>query len=319
MKPLKVLMINRPKDWWKGGDTVQMEATAYALRKLGVEVDISETPLISPALKMLQYDIIHTFNFPLTWSKYAIWAGASWKKKKADLGRGKMGVVASMIYHDTDKFVTFPEQQVMADNCDACIFLAEGELGRAKKHITIDEKKIHFIPNGIHPFWFSEVKGKKQEDFILTVGRLDGAKGQFELAMACRELKIPLICVGEVTDKDYGELCEEAGAILAGKMEPKDLIKLYAGCKVFALASKAEVMPLVVMEVGAQAKPVVLSERSEYKFKNVIWCQTDAKSVKKALLQALKQPSNEALRDEVKVMTWDSVGERILEIYKQIL
>ena len=72
---MKVLFINRPKAAWIGGDYIQLEKTAEALAKLGVDVDISETPLISPAIKMKEYDIIHVWNFSMSWCKLAIWAG----------------------------------------------------------------------------------------------------------------------------------------------------------------------------------------------------------------------------------------------------
>ena len=305
---MKVLLINRPKHLWIGGDYVQMEKTAEALVKLGVEVEISETPLISPAIRMREFDIVHTFNFIMDWSKYAIWCGKSWKKK----------VVCSMIYHDLDKFIPYEQQQIMADNLDSAIFLAQGEYDRFKKNLKIDESKVSFVPNGIDEFWFSEVKSNNKEDFVLTVGRLDGTKGQFELAVACKELGIKLVCVGERNDKNYSKLCEEAGAILTGPMEKEDLIKMYASCKVFALNSKAEVMPLTVMEAGAQGKPVLLADTCEYKFNNVIWTKNDIKSVSKNLATALKLTSNEGLRQEMKDMTWEATARQIKAIYDKI-
>lgn len=46
-------MQNRKKSAWNGGDYVQLEKTAEALRRLGVEVDINEEPFITPPSKLL--------------------------------------------------------------------------------------------------------------------------------------------------------------------------------------------------------------------------------------------------------------------------
>jgi len=305
-KPLKVLFINRPKNLWIGGDYIQMEKTANELGKLGVDVWISETPLISPAIRMREFDIVHIFNFPMIWAKYGIWCGKKWGKK----------VVCSMIYHDIDKFVPFGDQQVMLDNLDAAIFLAGGELERVNKNLKINKDIINFVPNGIDDFWFQKPR-VKQQDFILTVGRLDGTKGQLELAIACAQLGLKLVCAGERNDETYAKACEECGAELTGALKPEDLIKLYASCKVFALNSKAEVMPLTVMEAMAQGKPIVLSHKCEFKFKNVIWCNTDTKSVKKAISEAL-ETENSAAIDEVKGYKWSDVAKQIKAIYEGI-
>ena len=100
---MKVLFINRPENLWLGGDYIQMKRTAEELVKLGVEVDISETPAISPAIAMRKYDIVHTFNFSMDWSKVAVWIANLWKKK----------FVASMIYHEGEQFTSYKEQQIM--------------------------------------------------------------------------------------------------------------------------------------------------------------------------------------------------------------
>jgi hypothetical protein len=56
---MRVVMIARPNLYSvPGGDTIQIEETASALRALEVEVDI----IISGSIDYKRYDLIHFFN-----------------------------------------------------------------------------------------------------------------------------------------------------------------------------------------------------------------------------------------------------------------
>lgn len=309
MAALKVLFINRPKAWWVGGDYVQMEKTAEALRSLGVDVTISETPAPVPAITMRQYDIVHLWNFSMQWSKIGLYIGKGWGKK----------VVASMIYHDAPNFVSFEHQQIMLDNLDKAIFLCEGEVERLKRKLTIKEDIIEIIPNGIEPWWF-DVKKPKQKDYVLTVGRLDGTKGQYETAVACKELGISYVCIGEKNDKDYASIVEAAGVTIIDPLSHKDLAKKYAECRLFVLASDAELFPLTVMEAGTQGKNIVLTNKSEWQdIPNVELCTPrNVESIKQAITKALEKPENTAFVEQLKKTTWHNVGEKVLSVYNTL-
>lgn len=307
---MKILFINRPKSLWIGGDYIQMEKTACELAKLGHSIEVSEKPLITPAIRMRDFDIVHTWNFSMEWSKYAIWAGKRWGKK----------VVASMIYHESDQFVPWEQQQVMLDNTDACIFLAQGEIERVKRHLKLDETKAHIVPNGIDEFWLQDcVPTFKIKDFVLTVGRIDGTKGQLNVAKLCKKLKVPYVCVGERTNEDLAQQIEKTGAVIMPPMEKEDLIKMYSGCKVLAMASNAEVMSLVVMEAMAQNANIVLTERSEWKPTGVSYCNPDdIDSIEKALRVELLRPKDLNKYKQVANLKWSDVAKQINKIYESI-
>ena len=304
---MKILFINRPKKMWIGGDYIYMEHLADELEKIGVEVDISETPAISPAIAMRQYDIVHTFNFTMDWSKVAVWIANLWHKP----------MVSTMIYHENDKFVNYDEQQIMITGVNKCIFTNKGELARAKRHIKIPKEKIAMIPNGLDRYWFSKVTGNFKDDFIFSAGRLDGTKGQLETARACKSLKIKYICAGEIKNEKYAKKVEKLGAILAGGLDRESMLKMYASCKAVVVNSKTEIMSMVAMEAMAQNKPVVMSNTNEWIPEGVLVCkQTDhnsiAKQIKKAI--ALKE-----VKYDLSEYSWKNMAKKVKSIYEEIL
>jgi glycosyltransferase involved in cell wall biosynthesis len=291
---------NRPKDLWVGGDYVQLEKTAEALRKLGVEVRIFEHPL-PPPKEIQALDIIHYWNFSMEWSKYAVWLGVKYKKP----------LVASMIYHESEHYIPYANQQLMLDNTHP-IFLCEGEKERVKRHLKV--KKSSIIPNGIDKEWFKPTREKVPvTDYVLTVGRLDGTKGQLETAQACKELGLTYVMIGEDFDTEYTETCKLLGAIHLGKMTREELKKWYKHASLYVLMSKKELMPLTVMEAGAFKKNIVLTDKCEYQFPNVKYSNTE--DLRENIMRALLLEKNETLYKFVKSQTWDDVALSIKHIY----
>jgi glycosyltransferase involved in cell wall biosynthesis len=304
---MRVLFINRPKDAWIGGDYIQMEKTANELRKLGVEVDIEDNPLPSPALKMYLYDIIHVWHFSMEWSKYAVWASVS----------KKLPTVVSMIYHESDQYIPYPNQQIMADQVDGMIFMTEGEKGRVRRHLELDESKTIVIPNGIDKHWFDKYR---KGSYLLTVGRIEPSKGQFAVAKVANKMGLKYRCVGENKDPYYAELVRLEGAEMVGKVEDIHKLKeIYQHCSVYVLASRAELLPLTVMEAGAQGKQIILSNHCEWKVpaEYVEW--NNEKEIQKAIEKQLAKGENKELKAMLKDMSWSSVGKQVKEYYEEIL
>lgn len=308
---MKVLFQNRPKEQWQGGDMIQLEKTQQALLDKGIEVYFNDEPLFSPALLLQTFDIVHTWNFSMEWTKFQIWAAKKHGRK----------IVCSMIYHETDRFVEYDLQQIMLDACDACIFLSQGEVERVKRHLKIDESKIHIIPNGIDAWWFNPTTEKnKHGKYVLTVGRVEGAKGQLAVSEACKQLGIKYLCAGEIIEADIAKKIHENGGVILGKLTPEGLKPLYKHAKAMVLASQHEIFPLSVMEAGSQSTNIVLTEGSEWKdIPNVELCKFgDVESIKSAIEKAISKPKNTEFRDKLKTMTWSSVADQILSIYSKI-
>jgi len=290
---------------------VQLRQTAAAMERLGWETEYSDKPVYPVPLLFRGFDVIHNFNFSMAWSKYQTWTAKKHRKP----------LVYSMIYHEGEQFCTYADQQIMADNTDAMVFLTEGEIERVERHIKIDHAKCHVIPNGVDAFWFKPVAPQKNLDaFVLTVGRVEHSKGQLPTAEACKRLGLKYIMIGQRTDEEYARKCEAAGAAHLDSMEPKDLIKFYAQCSAFVLASAAEIQPLSVMEAMAQGAQVVLTDMCEWKTSNVLRCQAlDSASIEAQLRVALIRGKNYAGIKEMQGMTWDNVALKLKEIYEKLV
>jgi glycosyltransferase involved in cell wall biosynthesis len=295
---IKVLFQNRDPEDWIGGDQLQLERTKESLSCItDFSYDIN---------CVINSDIVHCFNFTMPWTKYQIWNAIKQNKK----------IVCSMIYHEMDDYVDYKIQQAMVNELDACIFLTKGELERARRHLTIPDEKIHFIPNGIDPWWFEKETEPILFD-VLTVGRIDENKAQLSVAKACKELGLSYCCIGD--GGDYAVMVSAEGAVIKPAMPQKELRRYYAGCKIFALVSYKELMPLTVMEAGAQGKPIVLTTGCEWEIPCFRAEYNNVSSIKSALTKALTEPYNDEFRVSLRDMTWDKVAKQLIGIYESIL
>lgn len=302
---MKVLFLNRPKNIWTGGDYFQMEKTAGALRELGHEVDIVEVFNLDFLPDTSGYNIVHTFNFSMGWSRWLL----STEK------RPNQKFFASMLYHELDSFISYPDQQKMYDKLDGCFFLTKEEEGRLERHIKTDRSKHYLVPNGIDEFWFRKqlpFLDPRKRNYVLSVGRNDAFKGQHFVADACEMLGVRFVSIGGTRTIKRGKYWQLAD------MPQKDLVKWYANCSVFVLASQNELMPLTVMEAGAQAKNIVLTNgcgweipETEYvTYGNVV-------EIVNAIKKSLNKKPNYVLQDMLRGMTWAKTGEQINNIYEK--
>lgn len=307
---MKVLFQNRAENLWQGGDMIQLRQTAAALERLGVQTEFNDKPVYPVPLLFRGFDVIHNFNFSMAWARYQTWTAKKHKKP----------LVYSMIYHEGEQFIPYKDQQIMADATDAMIFLTKGEIERVKRHLTIDDAKCHVIPNGVDKFWFKPIGQQKDlPQFVLTVGRVEPSKGQLDTARACKRLGLKYVMIGQRTDEGYTRECEREGAAHFPSMKPEELIKFYAQCSVFALASAAEVQPLAVMEAMAQGASVVLTSKCEWETKNVTRCEHgDVDSIQAAIQVAMLRGKNYAAIKEMEALTWDNVAVQLNSIYHSL-
>ncbi|WP_170112684.1 glycosyltransferase family 4 protein [Sphingomonas fennica] len=99
--------------------------------------------------------------------------------------------------------------------------------------------------------------------FILSVGRIEPRKNQAILALALRDLKIPLVCIGHVGHPDYfNQVRKWAGSnfIHIDRIEDRQLLaSAYKAAACFILNSWAEGAPLAALEAAAAGTPLILS------------------------------------------------------------
>lgn len=297
---MNILFQNRDSSSWVGGDSIQLEATRKALEELGIKTEFSFDPVID-----IKADIVHCFNFSMSWTKYHVWNARQQGKK----------VVCSMIYHETDEYVSWEIQQAMINEIDKCIFLTQGEIERARRHLTIPDDKVAIISNGIDSWWFEPVSVTYPSD-VLTVGRIDANKGQLAVAKICKKLGLKYVCIG--AGGEYAELVKKEGAIVIPVIGKEELKKYYAGCKVYICPSYKEVMPLTIMEAGSQGKPIVLTSGCEWDISCFRMDYNDEDSIERALLKALSSKPDDTFKKQLETMTWKSVALELKKIYETI-
>ena len=86
-----------------------------------------------------------------------------------------------------------------------------------------------------------------------------------------------------------------------------------------ALASRAEVMSLVVMEAMAQNANIVLTDHSEWKPPGVSYCEFgNQESIEKALRVELLRPKDINRWKYISQYKWEDVAKQIKQIYESI-
>jgi glycosyltransferase involved in cell wall biosynthesis len=127
------------------------------------------------------------------------------------------------------------------------------------------QRAMEVVYNGVDPARAPPVR-LAEGPTVLHVGRLAPVKGQLELIRALPKLDGTIaVLVGRDLERDGAyelELADEAErlgvadrVVFAGQRE--DVASLLAGCDVCALPSRAEGLPLVLLEAMTQARPVV--------------------------------------------------------------
>ncbi len=105
--------------------------------------------------------------------------------------------------------------------------------------------------------------------YVLCVGRIEYRKNQALLALAMRDLEVPLVLIGDVGDPgylDHVRLLGGGNVHHFSRIEDKALLaSAYAGASAFVLPSWCEGAPLAALEAGLTGVPLILSDRSSEK------------------------------------------------------
>ncbi len=231
------------------------------------------------------------------------------------------------------------------DQATAVIGLTPTITGYAKKYGA--QSKYYTIPNGVNRTLFEENKKHKlqyrrkfnipkDKIVILFRGRFADIKGVLELARAAK------IIVGKNPDVFFlfvggGSLAPELATILKsinknsqiiGWTPVDELQELYIASDIFVLPSKAEALPLTILEAMAAnlyivATPVggVPDVLKNYPFKLLI-NQADQEKISETLLSVIEQKtyliSNSPDHSYLDSYDWSKIAERIEKVYLEI-
>jgi glycosyltransferase involved in cell wall biosynthesis len=189
------------------------------------------------------------------------------------LTRFKPDVSFSMTVHGPDEFYEVSKYHLRRKLEEASLVCCIGEFTRSQLMLLADPSqwsKFEVVRLGVDPDSFRPSgEGRSPEVFeVLCVGRLVAAKGQHILLAAIKQLakegrSIRLRLVGDGPDRkrleqrvgEDGILREHV--VFEGGVRP-DLIKsYYSKADLFALASFAEGIPVVLMEAMSMELPVI--------------------------------------------------------------
>ena len=237
------------------------------------------------------------------------------------------------------------------DDADAVICLGQDEFDTARK--TLPHDRIHLIGNGVDPHRFSSGDGaafRRQHQIpaeaqvIACYSRFDPQKDQATLLeafldLAIRHPQLYLILAGPETVPAYVRTLDEtiAASPYANRIRRLSslpftgsaLADAYAGCDIFALASRHEPFGIVVLEAWASGKPVVAARAGglqklitdgtdgfHFEVRDVAGCAAQ-------LERLLSDPAQaHAMGEKGRVNaltnhTWTAIAERIEHVYQQ--
>ncbi len=238
-----------------------------------------------------------------------------------------MNVVAQMPSARLNLELTLPHA--------AGVVAVSEQLGHAVAALGVDRDRISIIPTGIDRSLFhprDRHQGRRNlavpeaGKMILFLGRLDRAKGIFDLAdafarLASRHPNWSLVFVG--ADETRGALARAVEGLadrvrLVGQRPVEEIPTWLAACDVLALPSYAEGTPNVILEALACGRRVVASDVGGIPDvltsprHGALVRPRDVEGLERALEQTLAQDEDPvALAHDASILSWDESAGRL--------
>lgn len=357
---MKVLFISRSTLYTlRGGDTTQVDSTAAALRKLGVQVDIR----LAGAVESLEgYDLVHFFNIirPADILAYARQLSVPYvvssifvdyslydRQERQGLGGALARVFTSSqleyakalgrVCLGQDKLVSktylLGHRRAMrwiAKNAALVLPNSENEAKRLQVYLG-QGFPYRVVPNAVSPELFYPLPGVARDPRrVISVGQVEGRKNQHRLIEATRDMDVELVIIGRASPNNtrYYDHCR---AIAHNRVRFIDFVpqpelnEWYNSAGVHALPSWFETTGLSSLEAAAAGCRLVVSEAGDtrdYFTGRANFCQPgDVSSIRQALSMALSSDGHgAAFRDVIlEKYTWDRAARQTLDAYQHVL
>jgi len=218
-------------------------------------------------------------------------------------------------------------------SADKIILTTEKDKDYVVRRYKIDENKIRVIPNYIDTDLFKPFKLKKIENSLCFVGRFTQQKNLFNLLKAIDSLNVTLTIFGSGHQEEELKTIVKQNklkVIFKGNIENKDLPKELNKHDLFILPSYFEGNPKVLLEAMSCGLSVIgtnvegIKEIINHK-ENGYLCNTDAESLKKAIIEVLKNKNlqkkmkNNARKTILKEFSFKKILEDEMKIYEKNL
>jgi glycosyltransferase involved in cell wall biosynthesis len=299
---MKVLFIIRSSARYnKGGDLVQANNTADALRLIDVDVDICYS---DEKIDYSPYDLLHFFNILRPADILAhvrrskkqfvvstIYLDLSEYEKK--IRKGIISFISKVLPGDTTEYLKVIARALINNekiNSISYLFLGQkksvklvakkaacllpnsfNEYKRFQKKYGLN-CKYKVVPNGIDDnILKNELQSTlKEPDLIICVGRIEPYKNQLNVIKALNNTNFRLVIIGahSANATSYYEECKNkaaANVFLAGRVSQDELVNYYKKAKVHVLASWFETTGLSSLEAASQRCNVVITDKGDTK------------------------------------------------------
>lgn len=328
--------IGYPFAWLKGGVNVLILQVKDALESLGVNVQWLRYD--EPELKTA--DVIHYWGgFP---PSKMVWDTAkALGMKRVITHLGPAGGENHGAKEYAQKFIRLALIKTLGEgrlfgcvgigvsDADAYIFQTEAECNHASFVYGWDPKRCHAMPNGVDDVFFDESIVPEQTNALFYPAYICPRKNQVAVARAAKQQKVPVAFVG-VDQGGYPEYFEQFENEIDNKyviwlgevQDQRRFAALYRGSLGTFLASEAENLPLVFPQSIACGRPVMSSKLTsvESYFKDRI--MYSPRGSEAGFPEALRKFYEFCLSggtQDVDVFPWSDVGEKMIDIYKNIL
>jgi glycosyltransferase involved in cell wall biosynthesis len=308
------------------------------------------------ALEQLRY--LRSQDVPLAWTPiYSHWAEVAWARP-AVLGiyslpdgperRGYLEAFAAGTLELPNGFSRWRFNEIVASfhevlrqmlGCvDHVLAFSHHEMQLLAQVTRVAELSYTAVPHGVvtdlvhaaTPDAFRAHVGF-EDDFVLSVGTLNGHKNQLMLVEALRGTGLRLVLIGSAREADYHELVLREGGETLVHLDhvPRELVaSAYKAASVHAQTSFAEGCAQVNLEAAVAGCPMVVSNRSsefEYFGELPYYCDpSDPDSIRRAVLAAFdgrrREPERwQAMAERIASHTWQRAAGAVLQGYERAI
>lgn len=343
-----------------GGDTIQMEMMAKFLRAKGQRVDVLTTNL---AIRYEDYDLLHFFNLTrpadilphMTQAKCPVFVTPIYldlqEYERKNPSHGPLHWISKLLPPGQVEYLKCIARylkngerinstyylfrghnqsiQKVLRHCSGLMPNSASELKRIQNTFRYSGPQT-VIPCGIDPAIFgSSEKIEKEEELVLSVGRIERRKNQLSLIRALNNSAYKLIIVGNPSPNHqhyYDECRKEAASNIqfVENITQTELVGYYSRARVHALPSWFETAGLSSLEAAACGCNIVVSDKGDVRdyFKDRVWyCDPgNEEDIFRAVDDAMKAPLTKDLQEHVRNhLSWEEISEQTLKYYMKHL
>lgn len=218
-------------------------------------------------------------------------------------------------------------QRRLLERCDGILTLAEAEEHSLQTDFgTVGRRRWH-VPNGALPSDPSDLPPGLPEEFLLSVGRIEGRKNQLATIEAAEALDMPVVLAGAANPRHRALIREIEGhassprVIWFRHLDHGRLSALYRKAACHVLPSWCEVVPLVDLEAAASGARIVTTTRgytNEWLGSGgLYWDPGSAQPLAETVVVALEAPRPEPR--SLEEIGWATAARQLKDAYDDVL